>query len=78
MLFFASVVGLAVWSRLVNVKADGRRSRATDCHAVILSFFMWPRQACDAPRYVGHSVGVVTIALIVAMVQFPCPTRTLG
>lgn len=25
MLFFASVVGLAVWSRLVDVEADGRR-----------------------------------------------------
>jgi heme a synthase len=25
MLFFASMVGLAVWSRLVNVEADGRR-----------------------------------------------------
>ena len=62
MLFFASVVGLAVWSRLVDVEGGRTASRATDCHAVILSFFMWPRQACDAPRYVGHSVGVVTIA----------------
>ncbi len=28
MLFFASVVGLAVWSRLVDMEADGRRKRA--------------------------------------------------
>jgi len=25
MIFFASMVGLAVWSRLVDVEADGRR-----------------------------------------------------